>query len=179
MSQRTFAIPVELRARLKAPIGKLYRNEEVTRELAHDWFVSSLTVCIGDRTVERMDELGLSPNLEIIDMKEQRVARSAPNLSKNRATFYAINEPGTISIQSLDTLNNCLEQLVDDNEARIRIVINGEEDLLVLPVVAFFPEGSIVLYGQPNEGLVRVNVEESSESAKKILAKMGITSLKQ
>jgi uncharacterized protein (UPF0218 family) len=40
----------------------------------------------------------------------------------------------------------------------IRISVNGEEDLLVLPVCVYAPENSVVLYGQPNEGLVIVKI---------------------
>jgi len=37
-------------------------------------------------------------------------------------------------------------------------MVNGEEDLLVLPACIFAPENAIVLYGQPNEGLVIVKI---------------------
>ena len=42
----------------------------------------------------------------------------------------------------------------------VRIIVQGEEDLLVLPVVLFAPANSVVLYGQPNEGLVIVKISE-------------------
>jgi len=38
------------------------------------------------------------------------------------------------------------------------LMINGEEDLLVIPACIFAPENSIVLYGQPNQGLVIVKI---------------------
>ena len=40
----------------------------------------------------------------------------------------------------------------------VRITVMGEEDLLVLPVCIHAPDNSIVLYGQPNEGLVLVEI---------------------
>jgi uncharacterized protein (UPF0218 family) len=40
----------------------------------------------------------------------------------------------------------------------VRLIVNGEEDLLVLPVCIHAPENSIVLYGQPNKGLVLVQI---------------------
>ena len=36
----------------------------------------------------------------------------------------------------------------------VRITVKGEEDLLVIPVCIYAPENSVVLYGQPNEGMV-------------------------
>ena len=43
-------------------------------------------------------------------------------------------------------------------ESPIRILVTGEEDLLVLPVCIHAPENSVVMYGQPNEGLVIVKI---------------------
>lgn len=178
MSSRKFILTPELRLELKSPIGKLFRNHEVTKELVAS-LNSGLSICVGDRTVERMHELGFFPNLEIIDMKEQRSERLAPTLAKNSVTFDAVNEPGTISVEALHTLDICLERLNIDARTNLRIVIDGEEDLLVLPVVAFFPQGSIVFYGQPNQGLVVVSIDTSRYNARELLAKMGIQSLKQ
>ena len=42
----------------------------------------------------------------------------------------------------------------------VQIVVTGEEDLLVLPVCVHAPQNAIVLYGQPNEGLVIVKVTQ-------------------
>ncbi len=39
-----------------------------------------------------------------------------------------------------------------------RVLVNGEEDLLVLPAVLFSEDGADVFYGQPNEGMVHVKV---------------------
>lgn len=38
------------------------------------------------------------------------------------------------------------------------ILIDGEEDLLVLPAIIYAPLGARVYYGQPGEGLVEVVV---------------------
>ena len=40
----------------------------------------------------------------------------------------------------------------------VRIMVHGEEDLLVIPVCIYAPENAVVFYGQPNEGLVIVKV---------------------
>jgi hypothetical protein len=39
-------------------------------------------------------------------------------------------------------------------------VVEGEEDLLTLVAVVEAPENSLVVYGQPREGLVVVKVDE-------------------
>jgi len=44
--------------------------------------------------------------------------------------------------------------------------VDGEEDLAVLPVLLIAPLGFSIFYGQPNEGLVQVQVtEENKEQA--------------
>jgi len=43
-------------------------------------------------------------------------------------------------------------------ESPVRITVDGEEDLLVIPVCIHAPKNSIVMYGQPNEGLVIVTI---------------------
>ena len=40
----------------------------------------------------------------------------------------------------------------------VRLFVNGEEDLLVLPACIHAPENAVVLYGQPNQGLVIVRI---------------------
>jgi hypothetical protein len=58
---------------------------------------------------------------------------------------------------------------------RVAIVVEGEEDLLVLPLLAEMPLGSVIAYGQPHEGLVAVTVsEERREWARGFLKKMGM-----
>jgi len=44
--------------------------------------------------------------------------------------------------------------------SNVRIYVKGEEDLAVMPLVALLPNGSVILYGQPNEGVVRVDVND-------------------
>jgi len=41
---------------------------------------------------------------------------------------------------------------------KIKIIVEGEEDLATLPAILYSPPGSAVVYGQPNEGSVLVDV---------------------
>jgi uncharacterized protein (UPF0218 family) len=56
---------------------------------------------------------------------------------------------------------------------RLAVVVKGEEDLLVLPLLAEMPIGSVIAYGQPHEGLVVVTVsEERRDWAREFLNRM-------
>ena len=52
---------------------------------------------------------------------------------------------------------------------RVRIIVDGEEDLLVLPVCARAKDGFTVLYGQPNEGIIVVRADLTSRNKAKSL----------
>ena len=50
-----------------------------------------------------------------------------------------------------------------DVEHPLKIYVEGEEDLATLPAVLLSPTGSMVAYGQPGEGVVLVEVDESKK----------------
>lgn len=41
------------------------------------------------------------------------------------------------------------------------IRVDGEEDLLTLPIIYFAPVGTAVYYGQPHQGVVRVLIDDA------------------
>ena len=169
----------EIRSQLKTPIGQLVLDDAVTKEVLAEYFTDDrIIVCVGDRTTERVHEFGLSPDLEIVDSLEKRFPRRAPSMDKRetRNVLQADNPPGLISGDSMEKLAESL-RLIEISHEKVRLKIRGEEDLLALPVVAFFPEGTVTMYGQPNVGLVIVSSKESRERSREVLRGMGITFL--
>ena len=60
-----------------------------------------------------------------------------------------------------------------NTDGTTRIVVDGEEDLATLPVVAMAPDNTKVLYGQPNEGIVIITVNSTvRKRAKNFLNRM-------
>ena len=49
------------------------------------------------------------------------------------------------------------------------VIVEGEEDMLALPLSTMAPKGSAVLYGQPLEGIVLVNITEEKQNQAKDL----------
>ena len=68
-------------------------------------------------------------------------------------TIRVQNPPATLSKELIDLIQTSL-----DSDERIKIVVEGEEDLATLPAILYAPLGSVVVYGQPNEGSVLVDV---------------------
>lgn len=174
-----FTFTDELRKDLKSPLGLLVRDSEVRREKLEKYFRKPhLTVSVGDRTTEKINEIGLSPDLEIVDMMERRSSRPSPKLSSDRLVIRANNGAGTITAGALHKLDQSLDIILRNRQKTVRLIVKGEEDLLALPIIAFFPDATVVFYGQPGEGLVVVDSIASKQKAKDILSQLGIKSLK-
>ena len=142
-------LPNSLREQLKIPLGVLLPESQANKEniqkfLSDDPYV----VTVGDRTTEKMIDFNLIPSLQIIDGQEKRKKREPPKMA-NVVELNVDNPAAEITLQSIDLIKKAF-----DMKPPIRISVNGEEDLLVLPVCIHAPENSVVLYGQPNEGLV-------------------------
>ena len=99
-----------------------------------------------------MIDFGLIPSLQIIDGLEKREKREPPKL--HNATELTVDNPAAeITSQSIAIIKKAFTL-----QSPVRLFVNGEEDLLVLPVCIHAPENAVVLYGQPNQGLVVVRI---------------------
>ena len=79
------------------------------------------------------------------------------------------NQPGSISLAIVSTL---LRALVSHVPVLVRVI--GEEDLAALPLIAYAPIDSRILYGQPSEGIVVVRVRKRiQERAKHLMRSIG------
>ena len=161
-------LPENLRDSLKKPLGILIPDYEVTRssvssKIPKDAFV----VTVGDATTEKMISFGLSPSLQIVDSLEKRNKRDLPG-GYVKTILECTNPAAEITDQSVSIIKQAFGMATP-----VRIIVSGEEDLLVLPVAIFAPDNSVILYGQPNEGLVLVQVtEEVRNKAKSIMSLM-------
>jgi len=153
----TSAIPVKLpdslRDKFKTPLGVLLPESKADKTNIEK-FISekSYIITVGDRTTEKMINFGLIPSLQIIDGQEKRKKREPPKLAS--ATELTVDNPAAeITLGSIDMIKQAFTM-----QPPVRLCVNGEEDLLVLPVCIHAPDNAVVLYGQPNEGLVIVKI---------------------
>ena len=146
-------LPDSLRDQLKIPLGVLLpigqdNKRNIQKYLSDDSFV----ITVGDRTTEKMIDFDLTPSLQIIDGFEKRIKRDIVKLGD--AFELQIDNPAAeITLQSIEIIKKAFTM-----NPPIRLTVNGEEDLLVLPVCIHAPENSVILYGQPNKGLVLVQI---------------------
>ena len=138
---------------MKIPLGILLPESHTQKsEIQKHLTDNSYIITVGDRTTEKMIDFGLIPSLQIIDGQEKREKREPPNLEN--ATELMVDNPATeITPQSVDVIKKAFTM-----KSPVRIFVNGEEDLLVIPVCIHAPENAVVMYGQPHEGLVIVKI---------------------
>jgi uncharacterized protein (UPF0218 family) len=146
-------LPDNLRDKLKTPLGILLKDSDVTKEsVLKNIPTGSFVISVGDATTEKLIKYGIVPSLQIVDGVEKRIKRDLPS-GNVKTTLNCNNPPAEITIESVKTIKKAFQ-----SQKPVRIAVTGEEDLLVLPVVVYAPENSVVLYGQPNEGLVIVPI---------------------
>jgi len=147
-------LPENLRDQLKNPLGNLIKdNDPNKKNVLKKIYAESIIITVGDRTTENMVQLGLRPQIQIIDGLEKRNQRLVPKDDTINTNLSCKNPPGEITEESIQVIQKAFSC-----ESPVRITVDGEEDLLVLPVCIFAPENSVVMYGQPNEGLVIVHI---------------------
>ncbi|AIJ06283.1 hypothetical protein JH146_1441 [Methanocaldococcus bathoardescens] len=136
----------KLREKLKKPFGKVYKTlPDIDGDI----------VTVGDIVTKTVIENNIIPKLSIFDLKTQRDIPVEIN-----HTFKKIikvkNPPGCISDEAIESI----KYLSTINDKDIALLVDGEEDLLTLIVIKYFPIGTYVLYGQPNEGIVVLKIDE-------------------
>ena len=152
----------ESRKKFKKPFGKIYHS---VNDINKSIFEDNLIISIGDETTNNLLNAELIPKISIIDNTIKRKA-SRHKIEYNALTLNTINPPGTITQDLWITIKKAFS--ISD-KSNILIVVDGEEDLAVIPCVLMAPKSSIILYGQPGEGLVLVEADKVKEKAKELL----------
>ena len=111
---------------------------------------------------------GLIPLVQIVDGKTKRGQYQIPQSSQPLIKIECDNPAGEINPKCIEIIQKSLL-----SRSPVQILVNGEEDLLVIPVCICAPEGAVVMYGQPDEGLVIVPIDdETRNKAQSILDSM-------
>lgn len=150
-------------AELKKPLGKLFPNfEDAIDEITSAEFLIS----VGDATFNNLMTNDIFPNVGIIDNLIQRKDHCWDYLPIDEI-LNAKNPAGTITEDLWETIEESIS-LAENGDNQL-IVVDGEEDLAVLPCILIAPDNTIVLYGQPNEGLVLLNVSDLKQKAENLI----------
>lgn len=147
---------------LKVPCGYAFYQEE---EKAVRTFYeiskilgASIIASVGDIVTFNLVSNNLLPSIAVIDGKTKRAKKlDFKDLEKSFDTVLCVkNPPSTITVQALGILN--LASIAIFKGKRVLIVVDGEEDLLVIPLIFYLPQGSIIIYGLIDTALVALPV---------------------
>ena len=164
-----YHLPEDLRYELKKPLGKLIPSSEISKQrLLEVVYGAKFVVAVGDATSETLSRFNLQPDIYVVDGKEQRGVRNLPNL-KAKNEIKVKNPAGFISEEAIKAILEAARL-----EKPVRILVEGEEDLLALIFLATYPSSTVLFYGQPNEGVVVVRAGSCRDKATYILGRMGV-----
>lgn len=153
---KDLTISKEIRPLLKKPFGKVFKGKDLTpAEDIKEHIKGEKVIVVGDVTLKNILAVGIKPTLAVIDLKTKREIIEEPAFKEK--TINVKNPPGMITKELWDKIHEGME-----TQGSL-IIVDGEEDLAVLPCILEADWDSIVLYGQPDEGIVMVKVTEEKK----------------
>lgn len=156
-------LPKSLRKELKKPLGDLHKSIDlIENPLQKQLSEDKLIIGIGDVTTRNLVDLNLQPQICIVDNKiERHPVKHTLNHTDN--IKYVDNPAGTLTEELNQLIIDSINTATSDEP--VIIVVDGEEDLAVLPCILNAPKDTLILYGQPKEGVVLVKVNEAYNQA--------------
>ena len=146
-------ISEQARQKLKKPLGKVYNSLEKVKLLSKKYRIIS----VGDICTLALLCIGVRPHLAVFDLKYMRKPlpkQMAAILKREFKNIIGIkNKHGTVS----DKLLSDAKTIIKKGGA---LHVDGEEDLTALVFIKNASPKEIVVYGQPNEGIVVVKPDK-------------------
>ena len=159
-------LPKNGRTILKAPKGDLFAAKDgIPEKRVVDRIQQEQSKCViavGDVTTSTILKQNYTPQVMIVDGITKR-GRFEEKLSADRVyTIY--NPPAMIYPESWSVIDTAIH-----NDGTSLIDVEGEEDLMGFPAVLLAPDGSVVLYGQPDVGIVWIPVNRENKKIARLL----------
>lgn len=172
-------LPEALREELKKPFGKLYVDTLVAAEfISQQRKKGKKLIAVGDVALSELIVLGIVPELGIYDLMTKREPVSS-EVQQTIESAYELkvflgNERSSLNLQSMNAIDRIMDSIVKDSR-RIGVHILGEEDLVALHVLANMSRSHLLVYGQPDKGLVVVEFSgKKRDHCRKLIKKFHI-----
>jgi len=158
----------ELRKILAEPQGKLYEGEGVEpikSALSETNFV--ILACVGDIVTYYTLKTKFKPDIVVIDGKSIRkslnssIKTEIEQMTLNYTSIKAKNPAGHITEDLVEKLFKAIE--FAKSGCKVRVFVDGEEDLAVMPLAIMLPKDSLIVYGQPKRGVVAIAVSREKK----------------
>lgn len=165
-SERARRLELGGREILKAPKGDLYHTNDGPPEQRVAARLSKErpphVIAVGDVTCSTVTRAGYQPDVCVVDGSTKRGEFKLD--IKADKSYVVFNPAATIYPESWSAIDTALH-----DKRKSIIYVEGEEDLLGFPAVLLAPKGSVMLYGQPDAGIVYVRVNKENKSAARTL----------
>jgi hypothetical protein len=165
-------LQVEERASLKSPKGDVFAakdgkpEERVVQRIKDESPIK--VIAVGDMTSDTILREGYTPDVMIVDGLTKRGPYGKQFSASHEFTIY--NPAAVIYPEAWSAVNTAIHE-----REKSLIIVDGEEDLIGFPAVLLAPNGSAVLYGQPDVGIVWIPVnDENKKIARNLLNNMPI-----
>jgi len=145
----TLKMTKEAQERMQERIGVLITGEiPEPYQILRQMLKGEKVIAIGDVVAENLIKAGIEPDMMVVDGKSMREERE-------------------IAVQCDITVKNRESEITEGYK---RIYVEGEEDLAALPAILYAEENSVIVYGQPSEGIMVIRpTEENKETVRKTL----------
>ena len=152
-------LPEEHRGLFKEPFGIVYPSIDEILPMIEGRDIYA----VGDVVTHNLQKKGIIPAVAVVDGYTMRTPCTRMPVV-NGECIQVKNPAGTLT----DQLIRALEHAVRNRPSTI--IVDGEEDLAVIPLVLLADEGAVVLYGQPHKGVVlRIVDSEARKTAQHFL----------
>jgi uncharacterized protein (UPF0218 family) len=147
-----------MRQELKNPLGQLITGspKETMRKLKQLIKKEKPVkiIAVGDVVTNNMRAHQIPTHITIVDNKVLR-ENIKPSKVRVKTTMHLRNSPATIAKEAWTIVKEAF-----DRDQPVHVVVDGEDDLLTLVAVLLAPKNSLVIYGQPNQGVVAVKTTD-------------------
>ena len=160
-------LPDEFRPLFKRPLGELFPSTEPAVKRLRQLHPPRL-IAVGDVVTAELLAAGIKPDVAVLDFKVMRGPADDELkrvMGEFKATVLQVKNPAGGIAQEL-------REAFEVQKFPLKIIVDGEEDLATVPAVLSAPLGSVVVYGQPREGMVLVEVTEKKRHEFKKLLKL-------
>lgn len=166
------ALPEKGRSGLKSPKGEVFAaldgppEKRVVSKLNNE--SPECVIAVGDVTVSTILAESYTPHVMIVDGITKRGPFDEQFTAEKAYTIY--NPPATIYPEAWSVIDTAIH-----DEKHSLVFVEGEEDLMGFPAVLLASDKSVVLYGQPEVGIVWIPVnQENKQIARNLLEHMPI-----
>ena len=162
-------LPESLRRELGMPFGKLLQDKDLLDNLLG----CEKIITVGDIISITLINKGVIPHITVYDRCNERMELDADEHPVDRLSVPEIlveNPPGLITPELVRAVKDGL-----DREDKIKVRVQGEEDLAALVCAALAPVGTCLLYGLPGKGVMLVHSDAKiNQAAHKLIRSMEV-----